>query len=324
MKNGILNINKPAGMTSHDVVYKVRKVLGIKRVGHTGTLDPMATGVLPVCVGTAARITEYLDLDFKVYRCTMLLGKVTDTQDIWGEILEEKSTDGIDEKAVREAFSSFSGLITQKPPMYSAVRVNGRRLYEYAREGKQVDVKTRKVFIRSLQILNFNSSEKTVEFEIECSKGTYIRTVCQDVGIALGCGAVMTSLQRTASGVFRTEDALDLDKFCSMTAKEAEEMMHNADYPLVHFGRVTVDDKTARSFADGRPLPLSECTVEREPEFKDKLPQIEIRPEYRKAYNVYQRRSGGNIFLGVAFYNDKYKKLVADKVLVRGEDIESI
>ena len=324
MKNGILNINKPAGMTSHDVVYKVRKVLGVKRVGHTGTLDPMATGVLPICVGTAARVTEYLDLDFKVYRCTMLLGKITDTQDIWGETLEEKSTDGIDEKAVRKAFSSFNGLIEQKPPMFSAVRVNGRRLYEYAREGKKIDVKKRKVFIHKLEIINFAQREKTVEFEVECSKGTYIRTICQDVGEALGCGAVMTALQRKASGIFKIENALELEKLCSMHSCEAEEMMHDADYPLVHFGKVLVDDKVARSFADGRHLPLSACDIEREPEFKEKLPRFEIRDEYRKAYNVYQRRSGGNIFLGVAFYSDKYKKLVADKVFVRGEDIESI
>lgn len=324
MKNGILNINKPAGMTSHDVVYRVRKVLGVKRVGHTGTLDPMATGVLPVCVGTATRITEYLDLDFKVYRCTMLLGKITDTQDIWGEVIEEKSTDGIDEKAIKEAFSSFSGLIEQKPPMFSAVRVDGRRLYEYAREGKQVDVKTRKVFIRSLNIIKFDSSKKTVDFEVECSKGTYIRTICQDVGMALGCGAVMTSLERRASGIFRIENALELDKLCSMDSQEAEKLMYDADYPLVHFGKVIVDNKAARSFVDGRHLPLSSCEIEREAEFKEQPPQIEIRHEYRKAYNVYKRRSGGNIFLGVAFYNDRYKKLVADKVFVRGEDIESI
>ena len=324
MKNGILNINKPAGMTSHDVVYRVRKVLGVKRVGHTGTLDPMATGVLPVCVGTATRITEYLDLDFKVYRCTMLLGKITDTQDIWGEVIEEKSTDGIAEKAIKEAFSSFSGLIEQKPPMFSAVRVDGRRLYEYAREGKQVDVKTRKVFIRSLNIIKFDSSKKTVDFEVECSKGTYIRTICQDVGMALGCGAVMTSLERRASGIFRIENALELDKLCSMDSQEAEKLMNDADYPLVHFGKVIVDNKAARSFADGRHLPLSSCEIEREAEFKEQPPQIEIRHEYGKAYNVYKRRSGGNIFLGVAFYNDRYKKLVADKVFVRGEDIESI
>ena len=179
IENGILNIYKPAGMTSHDVVNIVRRVMGIRRVGHTGTLDPMATGVLPVCVGAAARITEYLDMDFKTYRCTLQLGKTTDTQDIWGQIIEERPAEQVTEEAVRKAFAHFSGLIDQKPPMYSAVRVNGRRLYEYAREGKEIEVKTRKVFIRRLEILSFDKEAETVSFEVECSKGTYIRTICQ-------------------------------------------------------------------------------------------------------------------------------------------------
>ena len=124
IESGILNINKPAGITSHDVIYRVRRATGIKRVGHTGTLDPMATGVLPVCIGSSARITEYLDLDFKTYRCTMILGKVTDTEDIWGTLIEEKSTDGICQQDIRKAFESFKGLIEQTPPMYSAVKLN--------------------------------------------------------------------------------------------------------------------------------------------------------------------------------------------------------
>ena len=167
IENGILNINKPQGMTSHDVVYRVRRALGIKRVGHTGTLDPMCTGVLPICIGTATRVTEYLDLDFKTYRCSMILGKITDTQDIWGELLEERPLDGITEEDVRNAFSSFSGVIMQKPPMYSAVRVNGRRLYEYARAGEEVKVKERKIYINSLEIEKIDLAEKTGGFNVE-------------------------------------------------------------------------------------------------------------------------------------------------------------
>lgn len=324
MINGILNINKPAGMTSHDVIYRARRVLGIKRVGHTGTLDPMATGVLPVCIGTAPRITEYLDMDFKTYRCTLVLGKITDTQDIWGEVLEEHPTDGIEEGDIRAAFDRFSGLIEQKPPMYSAVRVNGRRLYEYARAGEEVKVKTRRVFIKSLEILSVDMDAKTVEFTVECSKGTYIRTICQDVGEKLGCGATMTSLVRTASGEFKIENAINLEEFQQMTAEEASELMVGADFPLVHFGKVVVDKVTAKKFIDGHHLPLTSCTVEKEPEYKTTLPLIEIRPEYRRAYNVYMGSERGNIFLGVAFYNNKYKKLVADKVLTRGEEIENL
>ena len=184
MKDGILNINKPQGVTSHDVVRDIRRLLGIKKIGHTGTLDPMATGVLPVCIGKATRITEYTDLDFKKYRCTLRLGLVTDTQDIWGEILEENSTAGITPDDVREAFSGFHGKISQKPPMYSAVRVGGRRLYDYARAGETVEVKEREVYIRGLEIeqMDFahDSDVKKVTFTVECSKGTYIRTICED------------------------------------------------------------------------------------------------------------------------------------------------
>lgn len=322
--SGILNIYKPQGMTSHDVIYRVRRVLGIKRVGHTGTLDPMATGVLPVCIGTAARITEYLDMDFKTYRCTMLFGKTTDTQDIWGEVLEERPTEGIGTAEIEEAFSGFDGFIEQKPPMYSAVRVKGRRLYEYARAGEEVKVKTRLIYIKKLEIENIDLEQKTVRFSVECSKGTYIRTICQDVGDALGCGATLIALERTASGKFCAAEAIDLAKLQEMTAEEVKELMLPADYPLIYFGQVTVDTDTARKFINGHHLPLSQCELLKEPEFKAKDSILPIRPEYREAYNVYQRTAGGKVFLGVAFYNHKYKKLVADKVLLRGENLENI
>lgn len=324
IENGILNINKPQGMTSHDVIYKVRKVIGIKRVGHTGTLDPMATGVLPVCVGKAARIAEYLDVDFKTYRCTMKLGIITDTQDIWGEVIERRSTDGITEETVRDAFAGFKGYIDQLPPMYSAVRINGKRLYEYARAGQDVDVKTRRIYIKDLSVLNIDMEQKTVRFEVECSKGTYIRTICQDAGELMGCGAVMTALERTASGNFRVEDAINLEELQKMSAGEAAELMLGTDFPLVHFGKVSVDKQTAKQFIDGHHLPLGKCELLAEPEFKTSEPLMQIRPEYRQAYNVYQRCGERNVFLGVAFYSPKYKKLVADKVLSRGEDIENI
>lgn len=319
IENGILNINKPQGMTSHDVVYRVRRALGIKRVGHTGTLDPMCTGVLPICIGTATRITEYLDLDFKTYRCSMILGKITDTQDIWGELLEERPLDGITEEDVRNAFSSFSGVIMQKPPMYSAVRVNGRRLYEYARAGEEVKVKERKIYINSLEIEKIDLAEKTVVFTVECSKGTYIRTICQDVGLALGCGAVMSALERLASGAFKIEEALNLDDLMNMSPEEIEKHMKSADFPLIHFGKVVCDAAMAKKFVDGHHLPLSGCEKLKEPEFKDKDFVLDMREDYKGAYNVYKGTEEGNLFLGVAFYSRKYKKLVADKVLSRGE-----
>lgn len=324
IENGILNINKPQGMTSHDVVSRVRRAVGVKRVGHTGTLDPMATGVLPVCIGSAARITEYLDMDFKTYRCTMLLGKITDTQDIWGDVLEERGTDGVDAAAIKDAFRGFCGLIEQKPPMYSAVRVNGRRLYEYARAGEEIEVKSRRVYIKKLEIEDIDLEANTVRFCVQCSKGTYIRTICQDVGQKLGCGAVMTALERTASGRFDLETAVELEKLQQMSEEEIRSLILPADFPLIHFGQVLVDAHTAKNFIDGHHLPLSKCDVIREPEFRNREPEIAIRPEYRRAYNVYKKSTSGSLFLGVAFYSDRYKKLVADKVLSRGDSIGNI
>ena len=213
IKDGIININKPEGMTSHDVIYKLRKIIGVKKMGHTGTLDPMATGVLPICLGKATRVAEYMDMDFKKYRCTMVLGMVTDTQDVTGEVLETYSTEGVTEEAVREAFSGFHGVIDQKPPMYSAVRINGRRLYDYARAGEEVEVKTRQIYIRDLEIesIDLDSEPKRITYTVECSKGTYIRTICQDVGMTLGCGATMEKLDRIQSGSFTIANSYTLD-----------------------------------------------------------------------------------------------------------------
>ena len=366
MKYGILNINKPCGMTSHDVVRDLRRLLGIKKIGHTGTLDPMASGVLPVCIGNATRVMEYTELDFKKYRASMRLGITTDTQDIWGEVLQESPTDGITEDDVRRVLSGMTGLITQTPPMYSAVKVNGKKLYEYAREGKQVDVKSRTIFIRSIDIENIDlaGDEKSVTFSVECSKGTYIRTICEEAGKALGCGAAMSSLVRTASGAFRIEDALDLDylidtfgsrkidgeKYFVQPAgpeglAEIEKLALPIDFPLVHFGQAIMDEETARRFINGWHISMPECEITRQPEFaeagegcglccegtlrgagsKQEEPEdIRIREDYRHAYNMYVKKAGASgsniagdlIFLGVAFYNKKYKKLVADKVLL--------
>ena len=317
IREGILNINKPTGMTSHDVVNKVRRATGIKRVGHTGTLDPMATGVLPICIGSAARITEYLDLDFKTYRCEMMFGKTTDTQDIWGEIIEEKDTKNLDEESIRDAFSEFSGLIEQVPPMYSAVKVGGRKLYEYAREGMQVKVKPRTVYIKELKIEKIDMAAKTAAFTVECSKGTYIRSICSRAGEKLGCGSVMIALERTASGMFKINDAVSLSEIEHMSHDDIDEILVGADFPLVHFGKAVVDRETGIKFADGFHLPLNKCRIDRKPEFEDKDFVMEINPKYRKTYNVYMEAAGSLTFLGVAYFSEKYKKLVADKVFYK-------
>lgn len=236
-ENGILNINKPEDWTSQDVVAKLRGRLHIRRVGHTGTLDPMATGVLPVCFGKATRIIEYFDDDFKTYEAEMKLGMVTDTLDITGTVLETKPVD-VSEEDVIQAICSFRGWITQIPPKYSALKVNGKPLYKYAREGVEVEIKSRKIYVADIQAMEVNLGENRILFRVTCSKGTYIRTICDDIGKKLGCGGTMTALQRIQSGCFRVEDARTLPEILEMTDEELERCVIPMDETLVHLGRI--------------------------------------------------------------------------------------
>lgn len=236
-ENGILNINKPDGWTSQDVVAKLRGRLHIRRVGHTGTLDPMATGVLPVCFGKATRIIEYYDDDFKTYEAEMKLGMVTDTLDSTGTVLETKPVD-VSEEDVIQTIDSFRGWITQIPPKYSALKVNGKPLYKYAREGVEVEIKSRKIYVEDIQPVEVNLGENRILFRVTCSKGTYIRTICDDIGKKLGCGGTMTALQRIQSGCFRVEDARTLPEILEMTDEELERCVIPMDETLVHLGRI--------------------------------------------------------------------------------------
>lgn len=236
-ENGILNINKPEGWTSQDVVAKLRGRLHIRRVGHTGTLDPMATGVLPVCFGKATRIIEYYDDDFKTYEAEMKLGMVTDTLDSTGTVLETKPVD-VSEEDVIQIIDSFRGWITQIPPKYSALKVNGKPLYKYAREGAEVEIKSRKIYVADIQPVEVNLGENRILFRVTCSKGTYIRTICDDIGKKLGCGGTMTALRRTQSGCFRVEDARTLPEILEMTDEELERCVIPMDKTLVHLGRI--------------------------------------------------------------------------------------
>ena len=210
MIHGIINVYKEKGFTSHDVVAKLRGIVGQKKIGHTGTLDPDATGVLPVCLGKATKLCDLLTDKNKTYEAVLLLGKTTDTQDITGEVLEEKSTEALTEEKVREAIEGFIGDYEQIPPMYSALKVNGKKLYELAREGKVIERKARPVKILDIQILEIDLPK--VRMEVSCSKGTYIRTLCHDIGEKLGCGGCMESLIRTRVSTFRIEDAKTLDE----------------------------------------------------------------------------------------------------------------
>ncbi len=205
--NGVVIVDKPAGITSHDAVDKVRKILGTKKAGHTGTLDPIATGVLPVCVGEATKIVSFLQGDDKVYEVTMLLGVRTDTQDVTGRVIAEQAC-RVSETEIHDVLVAFSGTITQVPPQYSAVKVRGKALYKWARKGVTVEVPARQVEIREILLRKIELPR--VRFAVTCSKGTYVRTLCADMGDRLGCGATLESLRRTRNGIFREENAICL------------------------------------------------------------------------------------------------------------------
>lgn len=299
--DGFINLLKPTGMTSHDVVKVLRRILGEKKTGHTGTLDPMAVGVLPIGLGSATKITEYLEHDFKSYRCEVKLGIVTDTGDIWGRILEDRASERKDvtQEDILEACRDFHGEIQQVPPMYSAVRVNGKHLYEYARNGEDVQVKARTITIRSLDLVDLYDDK--ILFDVVCSKGTYVRTICTELGEKLGCGGAMSFLARTASGRFRIEDAVTFEEIHTHleAGKPASALLLPVDFPIGEYGRIRLDEKQAKWFVNGGHLKLSEIRLEN--------------GSLRQYYRIY----GGETFLGIATVDQAMKKVVPHKVFYR-------
>lgn len=255
MIHGIINVYKEKGFTSHDVVAKLRGIVGQKKIGHTGTLDPDATGVLPVCLGKATKLCDLLTDKNKTYEAVLLLGKTTDTQDITGEVLEEKSTEALTEEKVREAIEGFIGDYEQIPPMYSALKVNGKKLYELAREGKVIERKARPVKILDIQILEIDLPK--VRMEVSCSKGTYIRTLCHDIGEKLGCGGCMESLMRTRVSTFRIEDAKTLDEIETLKQEgKLAELLVPIDAMFPPYPKITVKDDWKAFAKNGNPLDL--------------------------------------------------------------------
>lgn len=208
MIHGVVNIYKEKGFTSHDVVAKLRGIVKQKKIGHTGTLDPDAQGVLPVCFGKATKLCDMMTDKDKTYETVLLLGKSTDTQDISGEVLKEGNTQQITEEMLQDAILSFVGEYEQIPPMYSALKINGKKLYELAREGKEVERKARRVMIYHINIKEIQMPR--VRMEVKCSKGTYIRTLCHDIGEKLGCGGCMEELLRTKVERFEIKDSIRL------------------------------------------------------------------------------------------------------------------
>ncbi|WZL74891.1 tRNA pseudouridine(55) synthase TruB [Clostridiaceae bacterium 35-E11] len=254
MKSGIINILKPPNMTSHDVVNFLRKIFNTKKVGHTGTLDPMAAGVLPICIGNATKISQYLLNDTKKYRCEMILGGNTDTQDRWGNILTTRSVN-INEKDIIDVFHSFKGEIAQVPPMYSAIKHKGKKLYELARKGETVERAERKVFIYELDIIRIKNER--ILFDVLCSKGTYVRTLCEDIGNQLGCGAYMSFLLRTQSGRFTLGDSVTLERLENTCIRQIEEaFLIPMDYPLVYMSKVKIKTKSGKYLLNGNNIYL--------------------------------------------------------------------
>ncbi len=296
MTDGIINVNKPAGWTSQDVCAKLRHVLHIRKIGHTGTLDPMATGVLPVCVGKATRIIEYFDRDAKSYHASMKLGITTDTLDITGEILETAGYSNVSEKALREAFRAYTGHVRQIPPKYSALKINGKRAYDLAREGKDFEIKPREIIIYDNSLTRIDLGSGEIEFDVTCSKGTYIRTICDDIGRTLGCGAVMTALTRTASGYFRIEDSFTLEEIIK-AEDPLGEMLIPAEITLEKLGKIILNDNRVTAFKNGNSSWSNGFRI--------------IEPsEFGRLFRVY----GNSTFLGVAEIENG--SLVPKKVMI--------
>ena len=334
---GLINIYKEPGMTSFDVVARVRRKLGEKRVGHLGTLDPMAEGVLPVAVGSAGRVMEYLDGDRKEYEGEAWLGFRSDTEDIWGK--ELCRTEGAaaellhDRERLEEALKTLvrekmTGVVRQVPPKYSALKVNGRKLYEYARAGEEVAIASRTIYVESFAIRDVRAAGKAgsainadgreepqpagFSFRVRVSKGTYVRTLCADIGEALGCGAVMSRLVRTASGIFRAETALKIGELEAMDLKDPEQLaavLIPADQALTHFGIVRLGEWESHLFVNGVCLRPEQWQAETRPAYEANQTKQQEQTEgpvpgtpaslpekYARAYRVYDRNES---FLGI-------------------------
>lgn len=256
--NGILCMNKPQDFTSFDVIGKLRGILHMKRLGHTGTLDPMATGVLPILVGTATKACDILPNQDKTYQATVVFGKATDTLDIWGKPVQDYPEQHVTEAALRAVLPEFLGDITQLPPMYSAVSVNGKRLYELARKGETVERPTRTVHIDAITLDAFDETQQTATLTVSCGKGTYIRTLLSDMGQRLGGDAVMTALTRTAACGYPLQDCLTFEQVAAAMADGTlEEHLLPTDSLFSSYPKLRLNAAQERMFCNGVKLDLN-------------------------------------------------------------------
>ena len=250
--SGIIILNKPVGGSSHRCVSITRKALNMKKVGHTGTLDPDASGVLPILVGTATRAAEFLTAEDKRYRAKVLLGTKTDTLDMAGTVIEENEVN-VTEEEIKSAVAQFVGNISQIPPMYSAIQVNGQRLYTLARQGIDIEREARDITVFSIEILEIALPYITID--VHCSKGTYIRTLASDIGDKLGCGGCISELCRTASGDYKIEDAITPEDLLKLAEEgRAEEAIIPLDSAFMQYGAIRLDKKRADRVKNGVPI----------------------------------------------------------------------
>lgn len=246
--NGILILNKPKGKTSHDMVYFVRRLFGERKVGHTGTLDPDATGVLPICIGAATRASEFIMNHNKCYRAEMVFGKATDTQDVSGSVISESDV-RVSRELLLGTIEGFIGQTEQIPPMYSAVKVGGQRLYKLARAGVEIERKPRIVNIYSIELLSFDEKMQTAQIDISCSKGTYIRTLIDDIGRKCGAYAYMSSLIRTKSGLYTIDDAYSPEELENM--ENPSKVLKKTDTVFYDYESVILDDRQTELVKNG-------------------------------------------------------------------------
>ncbi|WP_221372318.1 tRNA pseudouridine(55) synthase TruB [Clostridium perfringens] len=291
--NGVINIYKNTGMTSFDVVAMVRRVAKMKKVGHTGTLDPAASGVLPVCLGKATKIIDYIMENKKIYRVNLKLGMVTDTYDLEGEVLREKDASHITKDEILNCINSFVGTIDQVPPMYSALKQNGVRLYELARQGIEVHREARKVTIYSIENIKIESNDN-IQMDVCCSKGTYIRSLCYDIGEKLNVGATMTALERIQNGPFTKEEAINIE---DLTEELLEKHIISIEKALDSFEKITVNEKFGKLLRNGVKV------------FDNRMYSEEV--EFNKLYRVYE---DNRVFLGLGKRDEKGFKL--EKLLI--------
>lgn len=250
--NGIVIIDKPEGWTSQDVVSKLRGVFQTRRIGHGGTLDPMATGVLPVFVGRATRGVEFFEHAEKTYEAVLRLGITTDTEDISGTVLEEKEVT-VTESAFLASLDGFRGEIQQIPPMYSAIKINGQKLCDLARKGREVERKPRTITIHKLECLEFTGN--TVRLLVHCSKGTYIRTLCKDIGVALGCGGCMESLRRVSAGEYTIENSVPLAQV--VASEHPEQFLLAVDSMFRNYPAITLTEKQEKRCRNGNSFTIT-------------------------------------------------------------------